>query len=128
MNVKDVVYKRFRGSGPGGQHKNKTENGCEATHEPTGIKVRIDGRKHHQNQKKATRELEKAVKKAELEDKNFRQNEERRDRLRDDRTVRTYNVKRQRARDNRSGKEVDLQDMFDGLVDFRDFSTGDKNE
>jgi peptide chain release factor 1 len=38
-----------RGSGPGGQHRNKTESCVTATHRPTGISVRIDLKSQHQS-------------------------------------------------------------------------------
>jgi protein subunit release factor B len=39
MNAKEIRIDYFRASGPGGQHRNKTETGVRLTHLPTGIVV-----------------------------------------------------------------------------------------
>lgn len=36
----EVVVERFRGGGPGGQHRNKTETCVRLTHIPTGLEAR----------------------------------------------------------------------------------------
>ena len=59
FNKKDISFQYTRGTGPGGQHKNKTDSCVIATHEPTGLSVRIDGRNQHSNKSKAVKELEK---------------------------------------------------------------------
>lgn len=47
---KDLLYRATRGSGPGGQHRNKTSTAIQLTHLPTGLMVRVDGgRSQHQN-------------------------------------------------------------------------------
>ena len=38
--LKECDVETFRGSGPGGQHRNKTESAVRMTHRPTGI-VRV---------------------------------------------------------------------------------------
>ncbi|MEX2213654.1 MAG: peptide chain release factor-like protein [Phycisphaeraceae bacterium] len=35
--LKDCAQRRTRGSGPGGQHRNKVETAIELTHNPTGV-------------------------------------------------------------------------------------------
>lgn len=42
IDPKDVDITTTRGSGPGGQHRNKTESCVVVIHRPTGIQVRID--------------------------------------------------------------------------------------
>jgi len=39
---KETVITFFRGSGPGGQHRNKVETGVRLRHEPTGTVVEVD--------------------------------------------------------------------------------------
>lgn len=69
INKDDVVYETMRGRGAGGQHKNKTDSCVRATHKPTGISVRIDGRDQSKNKKAAFKELEKRVQEAKDKEK-----------------------------------------------------------
>ena len=39
MNANEIRIDYFRASGPGGQHRNKSETGVRLTHLPTGIVV-----------------------------------------------------------------------------------------
>ena len=39
INEKDFRFEWFSGTGPGGHHRNKTENCCRCIHVPTGIKA-----------------------------------------------------------------------------------------
>lgn len=45
----DLEWHFSRGTGPGGQHKNKTDTCVQLTHKPTGLTVRCDGRSQHAN-------------------------------------------------------------------------------
>ncbi len=50
IDRRDLVERFVRGSGAGGQHKNKTSNAVALTHTPTGLSVRVDsGRSQHFN-------------------------------------------------------------------------------
>jgi peptide chain release factor 1 len=49
LDERDLEWKTRRGSGPGGQHRNKTESCVDLTHKPTGIKVTADSRSQHEN-------------------------------------------------------------------------------
>jgi peptide chain release factor 1 len=51
LNMVHVEIVASRGSGPGGQHRNKTESCITATHRPTGISVRIDMRSQHESRR-----------------------------------------------------------------------------
>jgi len=53
INEKDLDWKYTRGTGPGGQHKNKTDSCVNLTHIPTGIKVKVDGRSQSSNKEHA---------------------------------------------------------------------------
>ena len=39
LNSRDLEVSTYRGSGPGGQHRNKTDSGVRIVHKPTGIVV-----------------------------------------------------------------------------------------
>ena len=52
----------FRGSGPGGQHRNKTESAVRMTHRPTGIvRVASDERSQLLNRKIALERIWRAL-------------------------------------------------------------------
>lgn len=49
IREQDLEWQTRRGSGPGGQHRNKTESTVDLIHKPTGIKVTADSRSQYQN-------------------------------------------------------------------------------
>lgn len=54
INPKDLRIQTCRGSGPGGQHRNKTESAVQVTHLPTGLQVRCESeRAQEQNRRSA---------------------------------------------------------------------------
>ncbi|MCB2193859.1 MAG: peptide chain release factor-like protein [Deltaproteobacteria bacterium] len=62
MEESDLLWEFFRASGPGGQHRNKTETGVRLTHLPSGITVSAtERRSQHQNREVALRRLADAL-------------------------------------------------------------------
>src|SRR6185295_2289484 len=57
LDMRDVEIKKSLGTGPGGQHRNKTESCVTATHLPSGASVRVDMRSQHQSLAMALRLL-----------------------------------------------------------------------
>lgn len=54
LDPKDVEFQATRGSGPGGQHRNKVASAVILKHRPTGITVRCESeRSQHQNRELA---------------------------------------------------------------------------
>lgn len=51
ISEKDIEWKAFRGSGPGGQHKNKTDSAVMLHHIPSGIKIRSESEKSQKQNK-----------------------------------------------------------------------------
>ena len=61
-NEKDIRIDYFRGSGPGGQHRNTSETGVRIIHLPTGMVVTAtESRSRHQNLQKAMARLEEKL-------------------------------------------------------------------
>jgi protein subunit release factor B len=62
MNVKDLRIDYFRGSGPGGQHRNTSETGVRITHLPTGIVVTAtESRSRNMNLQRGMARLEEKL-------------------------------------------------------------------
>ena len=62
IEEKDLVWDFFRATGPGGQHRNKTETGVRLTHLPSGIVVTAtERRSQHQNREVALLRLADAL-------------------------------------------------------------------
>jgi len=57
---RDLIFKATRGSGPGGQHRNKTASAIQLTHKPTGIMVRAESEKSQHRNKEAAKALLRA--------------------------------------------------------------------
>ena len=118
LHQRDIQFRYTRGTGPGGQHKNKTDSCVIATHIPTGLEVRIDGRNQHQNKKQAVKQLEKFFD-AYLAEQKASEKKSRRDHaIKNVVRVRTYDYKRGVVTDHRTGKTASIKDILvKGLLD-----------
>ncbi len=62
MKKQDIRIDFFRGSGPGGQHRNTSETGVRIIHLPTGLVVTAtESRSRHQNLQKAMARMEEKL-------------------------------------------------------------------
>jgi len=60
--LRDCDVHTFRGSGPGGQHRNVTESAVRLVHRPTGIVVLISQhRSQHRNREEAVEVLQRRL-------------------------------------------------------------------
>jgi len=58
VSISDCREEHFRGSGNGGQKRQKTSSGVRLTHEPSGVQVESEaGRSQHQNRVDALTKL-----------------------------------------------------------------------
>jgi len=110
VSKKDLLIEPVKGSGSGGQKRNKTCSGIRMTHIPTGISVRCDEeRMQSQNLKLAFKRLaDKLIP--------LMKNEEMKSRyLAGEKRVRTYNKKNNRVTDERiPGKIFSYDEVLEG--------------
>jgi len=60
LDERDLDESFTRGSGPGGQHRNKTDTCVILVHRPSGIKVRVDGGRSQPINRQTAREVLRA--------------------------------------------------------------------
>ena len=120
IDEQDVKKIYTRGSGPGGQHRNKVETCVVLTHIPTNISARIDGRKRSHNEKEAWKILDQRVSEYYngILDNNVVEN--RRSQIgtgsRGDKT-RTYNTKNDKVVDHITGKKCSFKKFMKGKIE-----------
>ena len=111
---KDFVIKSVKGSGPGGQHRNKRETGIRMYHKDTGLSATCTSFKsQEQNRRAAFMNIVKQM------IAHYRV-----EGLRDasvntlpTETIRTYNKKRNTVKDHRSGVIGNYKEVLDGNID-----------
>jgi len=113
-NAKDFKLETFKGSGPGGQHRNKRETAVRITHIATGITAEAtDRRSQSQNRMAAFRKLAiKLIKHYSAEELNSRREESA-----SKGTLRTYNEQRETVKDHLTGAVADYASTLDGDID-----------
>jgi peptide chain release factor 1 len=111
LDLAEVDIKKTLGTGPGGQHRNKTESCVIATHRPTGLAVRVDMRSQHQSLAMALEILGAKLAHAASERRESERNAERRGQvgsgMRGDK-IRTYREQDDRVTDHRSNRTFRL--------------------
>lgn len=116
----DLYVTTTKGSGPGGQHRNKTETCVIVKHMPTGVVVRCETeRSQYQNKFLAIRILKRKIKESDDSKKQSAENSIRQSQIgsgeRGDK-IRTYRVKDDRIIDHRTGKKFSLTQWMRGKV------------
>jgi len=114
----DIIF--TRGTGSGGQHKNKTSSCVVMTHLATGIKCVVDGRDQHKNKRAAFKEMAIRVNHFYKTGHNLESADLRRDQIgvvggRGDKR-RSYRVKDSMVIDHVSGKTAKLKDILRGKI------------
>lgn len=109
------------GSGPGGQHRNKTMSAVKVTHVVTGINACIDRRCQHTNKQEA---MAIVISRLKDRDRSLQNNSTNIDRVsqignmgRGDGKIRTYNFIEDRVKDERVDKKFRTKDIMNGRLD-----------
>lgn len=123
INPKDLNWKFSRGTGPGGQHKNKTDTAVQLTHLPTKIVVRCDGRSQDGNKNTALEILKAKIKAIRLDKQYQKRNSMRKEQagsgMRGDK-IRTIRVRDNKVIDHRLNKTTAYKKYMRGdLTDLR---------
>ncbi len=121
LREKDIEIQVTKGSGPGGQNKNKVSTAIRMIHKPTKITVFIDGRSQKQNKLRARQILERRVAEKFEKEETQARDKQRLDQLSNrsrSGKVRTYNFKKNRVVDHRRGtKTTRIHEVMNGRFD-----------
>lgn len=113
VTIKDCERQTYKGSGPGGQHRNKTETGVRIIHHPSGARAECcETRSQHQNERIAFRRMAESPefqRWAKADPIQVEQSIER---------IRTYNMVDRRVVDHRTGhRSSQIEAILDGDLD-----------
>jgi peptide chain release factor 1 len=107
-----------KGTGAGGQHKNKVETCAIVTHVPSGLQEKCEETRYkNKNIETAYKRLVKRLQKIALDLKMEELNEKRKEAIKKNGTIRTYNFQRGTVKDHRTGKTANLKKVLDGHLD-----------
>jgi protein subunit release factor A len=113
VTKKDLRIDYYRGTGAGGQNKNKRDTACRITHIPTGIACaaeehRTQGKNKQAAFKRLAEKLIPLMRKANVKMDNLSHTTGR---------IRTYNAVRQTVVDDRIDKTFEYATILDGKLD-----------
>jgi peptide chain release factor 1 len=107
LNYNDLTITTMRGTGPGGQHRNRTESCVRVVHNPTGIQAIVDKRDQSTSKREALEIVTEKVAEHYQSITDSEYNSKRKDQLgnsgRGDK-VRTYNFINSKVTDHRTNK------------------------
>ena len=116
--MKEFEIKYTKGTGSGGQHKNKVETCVVITHLPTGIKERCqDTRSKNQNLTLAKSRITKKIQAHYDKLVSQKKYEEYKKRIDNSKIIRTYNYNRNEVKDHRSKAKSELKKVLNGDLD-----------
>ena len=116
----DIEVRTTKDSGPGGQHRNKTESCVVMKHRPTGLEAKASEKSQHQNRRTARMVLEARVKAHYDEIDRNKLDANRKamvgSGMRGDK-IRTYRERDDRVTDHRTGRQARLVDVAGGRLE-----------
>jgi peptide chain release factor 1 len=113
IDKSDLKVETMRGTGPGGQHRNKTDSAVRITHIPTGTTAYADERSQHKSRRLAMQELRQRLRQK-VETARAARKKARRDKVIHERDIiRTYDYKSGMVRDHRTRKKASLKDVLE---------------
>jgi peptide chain release factor 1 len=120
LDPHDLRIETVRGSGPGGQHKNKTESAVRVTHVPTGTTAYADSRSQHENKQLALAVLRARLHEQRSNAARATRNELRRRQVgsgeRSDK-IRTVSEQNNVVTNHENGKKIDLKTYKRGFIE-----------
>lgn len=119
IHKSEVKREYTRDSGPGGQHRNKTESCVVLTHYATGIKVKRAEKCQHKNERDAWKELTERVNEFYQTGHVKEEVDKRRSQIGDGNRGdkrRTYRVRDNQVIDHISGKSAKFKDILRGKI------------
>lgn len=120
LDERDIEVFTTKDTGPGGQHRNKTESCVVMRHRPTGIEVKSAEKCQHQNRRRAREMLETRVAAHYAQLARAGEDAKRRamvgSGMRGDK-IRTYRHQDDQATDHRSNRKVRLKDVLAGNLE-----------
>jgi peptide chain release factor 1 len=120
INPRDLNYETYRGSGPGGQHRNTSDTAVRVTHIPTGLQACSEIKSQHRNKVLALGALKARLLSAQVATQHQGRNSNRKGQvgtgMRSDK-IRTYAEQRGRVENHTNGERVKIRDYEKGEVD-----------
>ena len=116
LRKKDFHIQTLKGSGPGGQHRNKRETGIRITHKKTGIAAVETGHKSQLRNRQAAF-IRLAFRMVAYYTAEMRPRSDIVDLEVSNETIRTYNFQRHTVKDHRSGVTANLEQVLEGDLD-----------
>lgn len=112
----DVDITVSRGTGPGGQHRNKTESAVKAVHIPTGLSAYADSRSQHQNRIRAIEVLTSRIAQMQAQDQAASLRSDK-NRQREGVRAYTWTEWRDTVVNHRTGREAPMAQVLRGRLD-----------
>ena len=118
VGLDDVRVEVFRGSGPGGQHRNTSDSCVRMVHTATGITVvATESRSQHENRRTAFNRLQERLRRDAEQQTTAAVNQQRRTQIDSgERPMKqwTWNQQRNEVIDHRTGRKVSMRAMLGG--------------